>query len=169
MRKLLATLLLAAAPLSSQVPRGAPPPTVLTLEFLPFDAAQTAGKRSTSPFAVRVTRPDGTPVAGARVSFRLMPSPASGRFASGLPVEIAVTDPSGVAQAGHVLWEAQPGPVRLQVIAAAEELRVERMESLELAPPQPSSFPLRAGRRAFWVLVGSAGLSTLAGLAWAKR
>ncbi|MCL6546344.1 MAG: hypothetical protein K6T61_14040 [Bryobacteraceae bacterium] len=168
MRKLLAVVLLASAPLAAQVPPETQPQPV-TIEFLLFDAAQTAGKRSTCPFAVRVARPDGTPVAGARVSFRLIPSPASGRFASGLPVEIAVTDPSGVAQAGHVHWDAQPGRVHLHVIAAVDKHRAERLQSIELAPPQPSSFPLRAGRRAFWVLVGSAGLSTLAGLAWAKK
>lgn len=168
MRRLCAMMLLVSAPLAAQVPAETQPQPV-TIEFLPFDAAQTAGKRSTSPFAVRLARPDGTPVAGARVSFRLIPSPASGRFASGLPVEIAVTDPSGVAQAGHALWDAQPGPVRLQVIAAVDGQRAERLQSIELAPPQPSSLPLRAGRRAFWVLLGSAGLSTLAGLAWAKR
>lgn len=168
MRDLLAILLLSSAALAAQAPAGTRLRTI-QIEFLPFDAAQAAGKRSTSPFAVRLTGPDGAPVVGARVSFRFLPGPASGRFAGGLSSEIAVTDAAGVAEAGHVHWDAQPGPVRLQVIAAVGELRAERVESLDLLPPRSSSARLRPGGRTFWAIVGSAAVSTLAGLAWAKK
>lgn len=168
MRDLLAILLLSSAPLAAQAPAETRL-RAIQIELLPFDAAQTAGKRSTSPFAVRLTGPDGAPVAGARVSFRFLPGPASGRFAGGLPSEIAVTDAAGVAGAGHVHWDAQPGPVRLQVIAAVGGLRAERLESLELLPPHSSPARLHPGGRTFWAIVGSAAVSTLAGLAWGKR
>lgn len=129
--------------------------------------AQVAGRWS-SPLAVRVTGRDGTPIEGARVSFRVLPEEASGRFGSGLATEIAVTGRDGVAEAGRVRWGGRPGLARLQVIAAKDGARTEILLPFEVVEATAQAAH-SSRRRAIWAFAGSATFSALTTLALAGR
>lgn len=149
----------------------------LTLEIREgAGAVVPAGQLSSRSFTVVVKTPDGKPVQGATVHFRLPPEGPTGVFSSGLRTESTVTDASGQAVVYGIQWGNVPGRLEIQVSAvrgeqkAVASIPVEISSRARLSREDQSNPAFRApssGRK--WLLWALVGVGAAAGASMAGK
>lgn len=135
-----------------------------------------AGILSSRKFTVVVKDPDGRPVPGATVRFRLPAEGPTGTFSSGLRSETVLTDPAGRATVYGIHWGSQPGKLELEVAASAGSLRGSATIPVELSRhaavsredrSNPAFKTPSSGRK--WLIVAAVGAGAAAGAGLAGR
>jgi len=137
------------------------------------------GASSSRRIVVVVENDRGQPLPGAMVRFRLPAEGSSGRFASGLTSETAVSGPDGRAMVYGIAWNSQPGPLVVSVActlgedSALLEIPVEIGQRAEKAPgsANPGRFP-SSGSSKKWLTCAAViggGAALAAGMAFAHK
>ena len=149
------------------------PAAVTTLQLRIVEGEGTVypvASRATRGLTVLVTGEDGSPVAGAAVSFRLPEDGPGGTFTSGLRTEVVTTKSDGRAAVWGMQWNKLPGPFDIRITAVKDEARAGIVshqyltDALSAKSEKGFSAPHRGRTR--WVLIGTLAGGAAAGLAF---
>ena len=139
------------------------PETLPTLEILEGDGAiyNLRGRGFTMP-RVRVSEPDGRPVKGAAVTFRLPDAGPGAQFADGR-IAMVQTDDRGEATVPPVRLNSQLGQWEIR-IAATHRGGVARasLQQINAAPVEAMTSPGKKSKSLYWLVAIAAGAATAA-------
>jgi hypothetical protein len=111
--------LVAALPVSAQLPAPAAPLQDLQLKVVENDSAQVpVHSASAKGVTVQVTDITGAGVPDVAVALRLPDNGPTGTFSDGMHAAVIYTDQSGRAHAGGIHWGDTPGVAALRITAA---------------------------------------------------
>jgi hypothetical protein len=137
--------------------------SALTLETIEGDGAiyNLRGKQLSRP-RVRVSAPDGRPVEGAAVTFRLPDSGAGATFAEGR-ISTIVTGVNGEAVVPAMRLNGQLGPWEIRVVAArAGVVARSSIQQINAAPAEAiTAGNGNSSRKKYWIAAAAAGAATL--------
>ena len=139
------------------------PEALLTLEILEGDGAiyNLRGRGFTMP-RVRVSEPDGRPVKGAAVTFRLPDAGPGASFADGR-IAMVQTDDKGEAIVPPLKLNSQLGQWEIR-IAATHRGGVARglLHQINAAPVEAMTSPGKKSKSLYWLAAIAAGAATAA-------
>ena len=137
------------------------------------------GAISSRRIVVRVENDRGQSLPGAIVRFRLPAEGSSGRFASGLTSETAISGPDGQAMVYGIAWNSQPGPLMIAVSCTLGEdtaqteipVEISQRPEKEVRSTNPGHYPASgSGKKwlTFAAVIGG-GAALAAGMAFAHK
>ncbi len=139
------------------------PETLLKMEILEGDGAiyNLRGRGFNMP-RVRVSEPDGRPVKGAAVTFRLPDAGPGAQFADGR-IAMVQTDDKGEATVPAVKLNSQLGQWEIR-IAATHKGAVARasLQQINAAPVEAMTTPGKKSKSLYWLAAIAAGAATAA-------